>query len=516
MIRRLLSVALLLVATLLTVPSAHAEWKRADSDHFIIYSDGSQSDLRALAIKLERFDAALRMVFSIPDNPNERRLPIYLLLNANEVSRLVGAKGGFIAGFYRPDAEGTFAVSNREKPDARDPYAKLRLSADTVLLHEYAHHFMFHNLPRATPAWYVEGFAEFFATIEFNDAGAPEVGRPALHRAYGLTELQSVPVRTILTGMPRDATSAMREVYYGRSWLLTHMLSVSPTRGKQLTAYLDAVAGGVDLETAATTHFGDLDVLDKELNAYMNAPIRHRVLPPVPTPANIAITTLSDAEGALILPMLRRRRAQGDEARVESRDKLAALAEKYPGSADIWYEYAKAEWDRKPDIRDLALVQMAVGRALAINPDHPKANVVKSWWLANAADDAEDATAAMWRDSREPLLRANRADPGDPVPLFEWYRNFRRQGAKPPAAARDGLAQAFALSPEVTDFRAGYAMDLVAQGEFDRAIALIKVIAFSPHDGGEGEKLLREIEAMRDKANGTALPDKDEIEAASE
>jgi hypothetical protein len=44
--------------------------------------------------------------------------------------------------------------------------SKFELSGETVLYHEYAHHFMIGSLTtRAYPRWFVEGFAEFFAVI---------------------------------------------------------------------------------------------------------------------------------------------------------------------------------------------------------------------------------------------------------------------------------------------------------------------------------------------------------------
>jgi hypothetical protein len=58
---RLLLLALALVA--LTPASALAEWRRAESAHFVVYSDGSERSLREYTAKLERFDALMRLRF---------------------------------------------------------------------------------------------------------------------------------------------------------------------------------------------------------------------------------------------------------------------------------------------------------------------------------------------------------------------------------------------------------------------------------------------------------------------
>ncbi|MFP3813450.1 hypothetical protein, partial [Bacillus sp. SIMBA_005] len=47
--------------------------------------------------------------------------------------------------------------------------------------------------------------------------------------------------------------------------------------------------------------------------------------------------------------------------------------------------------------------------------------------------------------------------------------------------------------------RMNYAFALANGGEFDRAINLARIVAFDPHDGGGGEALLDQLEAMRDR-----------------
>jgi hypothetical protein len=46
----------------------------------------------------------------------------------------------------------------------------------TVLLHEYAHHFLISNSGFPDPRWVGEGAAEFFSSVKFND------GRRIEHR----------------------------------------------------------------------------------------------------------------------------------------------------------------------------------------------------------------------------------------------------------------------------------------------------------------------------------------------
>ena len=57
-----------------------------------------------------------------------------------------------------------------------------------------------------------------------------------------------------------------------------------------------------------------------------------------------------------MLPLqLERKSASGSEERlIKVRDGLAKLTAQYPGDADVWFEFAMAEWDRGDEKRDAA------------------------------------------------------------------------------------------------------------------------------------------------------------------
>ena len=50
----------LLLAILAWAGPASAEWRQAQTSHFVIYSEDSEEGLRDFAARLERFDAAMR------------------------------------------------------------------------------------------------------------------------------------------------------------------------------------------------------------------------------------------------------------------------------------------------------------------------------------------------------------------------------------------------------------------------------------------------------------------------
>lgn len=499
--KNIIRAGLALIATMLAPTPAAAKWLRADTENFIIYSEGSEKSLRDFAEVLQRFDATLRLRFKIPGGQEPNRLTIFLVPRATDAGRLASGKSNSsIAGFYSADFEGSYAVSHREniKLDRGTSHAQ------QVLFHEYGHHFMKRYLSAAFPAWFIEGFAEYYSTTDYTKEGHSKIGMPAYFRAYGLLNLPKLPAETLLLQRPGELRkSGQAEVYYGRAWLLTHMLYYYPERAGQLTTYMEAINRGEDGKKAATDAFGDLAVLDKDLNRYMTRPLAYRqAVDPIPVPGTITIAALSPAEDAVLPLHLERRSASDDEQRTETRDALKKLSLIHSSDAGVWFELAAAEWEMNEAKRDLTAVRAALDRAIALRPKHVRANLLLGQWMLAALDDKADATAADWNAARKPVILANRADPDDPLPLFVYFDSFRQEGARPPSIAVDGLGRAFDLGRENARIRISYAFALANQGNFDAAEGLAKAIAFDPHDNGEGEELLNRLEAMRKERAG--------------
>ncbi|KTE23575.1 MULTISPECIES: hypothetical protein [unclassified Sphingopyxis] len=485
---------------------AEAKWLRADTDNFIIYSEGSEKSLRDFADKLERFDATLSLRFGISRVKEPNRLTIYLVERAADAGRLTaGRLGPSIAGFYSADPEGSFAVSNREST-----VIKGTPEWQQTLFHEYGHHFMRRYLHAAFPAWFIEGFAEYYSTTDFTKDGKAEIGKPPYGRAYGLLEMPKIPAETLLFQRPGTMrNSGQMDVYYGRAWLLTHMLYSSTTRSGQLGAYLGAINKGVEAKKAATDAFGDLAQLDRDLNTYLKQRLSYRTTgEPIAVSATVTITPLSPADDAMLPLQLERKSASGNEERlVKVRDSLTKLAAQHAGDADVWYELAMAEWDRGKEKRDPAAARASVDKALALDPRHVRANVLLGRIMLDALREKDDPSAADWNAARKPIILANQTNPDDPVPLLAYFQSFAPQGHEPPSIAIDGLARAFELAPENGEARINYAFALANRGKFDRAIALAKSIAYDPHGNGDGPALLDRLEAMKAKSEGKAAAD---------
>lgn len=478
---------------------AEARWLRADTDSFIIYSESNEKSLRRFAENLQRFDTTLRLVFKVETPGEESKLPIYLVPSSDDVAELAtGSRKAPIGGFYRQDSDGAFAMSNREN----DSMSTGTSASQQVLFHEYSHHFMKRHLRAAFPGWFIEGFAEYYSTVDFDKQGRAMIGQPVYRRAYGLIMMPKIPVERVLLEPPGAMrTNGQTDVYYGRAWILTHMLFHNAARANQINLYTNAINAGTEPKKAATDAFGDLAQLDKDLNRYIDGRLSYRTTQSVvPVSTNIVITPVPADEDAAIMLRLERMNARGDEARLtKARDALRQAAAAAPANSAIRFELAAAEWDMPRDKRDLAAARAALGKVIAAKPDHVRANVLLGRLNLYELDQKGVDDPAAWREARKPIQLANRTDPNDPVPLYAYFQSFQAEGKRPSDMSIKALERAFVLTPENLDIRVAYAFALANLGQYDPALRLAKTVAFDPHDNGRGEAMLARLEALRDR-----------------
>lgn len=468
---------------------AKANWTRAETRHFVFFSSGQPAELETFAIEAEKFDAMLRARFNIPEDEIVNRLTIYVLPDGASVAKLMGDPNSGLAGFYKASPEGSFAVSNRDRADS-----KFESSGQQVLFHEYTHHFFSRYLPAAYPVWLGEGFAEYYSTTTFKKDGTYTYGAPVWGRAYGLVEGKQIPIRTILFNGTEGMDARTADIFYGRSWLFTHSMMSTPEGLKTLDTYIADLNHGLDPKEAAQKDFGDLDALDKAVEKMERQPLTMFTSKlPVTFDAGYVAVRLDEPQSRLIELQLQRR---AQEDKVPARDALRALAAAYPGRADVLYELAEAEYDvarqttgEAAENVALAETETAADRVLAIQPGHARANVLK----AEVMLDRYGSKDGNYIAARKYLVKANRADTDDPLPLYLYYQSYAQNGEHPPEIALDGLYQSFSRAKEVTDFRIALAYALVDERRYDEAIQLVRFLAGDPHGGAQGKAILAEL-----------------------
>jgi tetratricopeptide (TPR) repeat protein len=492
---------LLLGLSLFAAP-ALAEWREASSRHFLVYSEGSAQSLQDFATKLEKFDKAMRvrLGFADEDLGPGNRVTVFVVDDTAAVQRLGHARGSHVAGFYSGRAGGSIAVV----PRSSGAGGRNDLDPATILLHEYSHHLMLQSAAAAYPAWFREGFAEFYSTARFEKDGSIGFGAAANHRAWGLVGMSPLPIELLFDPTRRRLSALEWEAtIYGRGWLLTHYLTFERKREGQLVAYLNAINAGKGSLEAARAAFGDLDALDRELKAYL----ARKQIPYLPMKASlltiqpVALRTLRPGEAAIMdLRMRSRVGVAREEAARVARD-LAKAAAAWPDDSAVQAALAEAEFDAG----DFDAAESAAARAIAADPKNIDGLIYRARVAFERAKASARGDEAAWKAVRRLIAQANRIDPNDPEPLILYYRSFPEQGIAPTPNAVEGLLQAFALAPQDPGLRMSAARQLLVDGKTAEARRTLAPIAFDPHGGGFGQAVAAVIAKLDSSGAKAAL-----------
>ena len=480
---------------------ASATWYEAKTTHFLILADESPRDLQEFAVKLEKFDRAVRVLRRMDDPPigDAGRLTIFVLKDEDAVSKTAVGKSSPIAGFYLPRASGSIAFVPR-KTDAQMEWD---MGADTVFFHEYAHHLQLQNTDASLPPWLIEGFAELVSSAQFPRNGSVQIGTPANHRMAGLFLSKRLKIENLLgEGLKEDAGAEEMDIFYGRAWLLTHYLTFSDKRRGQLDNYVTQIRSGTKLLTAAQNVCGDLDKLDRELDAYLDGnrftylTVNDRQFASMAA----SIRPLRPGEAAIMPVVVRSRRGVDSKSAPEVAALARTVAAQYPDDPAVQRALAEAEYDA----HNYAAAEQAADRALARQPTLAKALIYKGM----AETELAGGKAANWDAIRSNFIRANKLDTEDPEPLMLYYESFRRQGKQPPQAAVDGLLYALVLAPQDQSLRSMAVAELISANRLAEAKDAIAPLAFNPHssDGREwARKVLAALNSNNSKAALAAL-----------
>lgn len=507
MVRKFLALLLLVM-----VPGvAQAQWHEASSPHFVIYSKDRPERVRKFAETLERFDQGMRVLRGWKNEPiaPSTRLTIYVLGSADAVGDLAGSD--FVAGFYSGRSSGSVAFVPRTSGN-NDTFD---LDAQTILFHEYTHHLMLSIFANsAFPGWLVEGWAEFHGTAKIQRDGGVTFGYPPNYRAYGLFAPNQIPLDRILSGNVGNLNGEQINMLYGKSWLLTHYFSFDPVRGAQFSKYLRAINDGKTAKEA-TAEFGDLKILNRELESYLTR--RMLSVRAVPgsaiTVGEIRVRPLTPGEAATMPVRIRSDRGVDEKTAPKVYADAKKAAAPWPNDAAAQGVLAETAYDAGDYPGALA----AAERALAADPASMQALVYKAMTQMAIAAEKKDFTRETWSAIRKTLVAANRVDPDHPEVLILYYRSFVDGGFPAPTLAKDGLYRAFELVPQDRGLRFYVAHMFLSDGKPDIARVLLAPLAYDPHSGAlavQAAKVIASIDAGNTKdaeketqgASGTPPP----------
>lgn len=463
---------LAIICGLMLVSPAKAEWLEARSRHFILYMNGSEKEIRRRAIELERMDWGLRKFTQVGEGPetNSSKLSVFVVSESN-IRSLCDCRNA--AGFYIATYGGSRAFVGESAGLSEFNGGKI------ILFHEYAHHFLLGNFSSAFPKWYSEGFAEFASTMRIEDDVAT-IGVAANHRASTMYYDVKLDAEDLLDTSSKAYTSkGSASALYARGWLMTHYMTFDKVRAPQFNAYIRLINNGAPSLDAAREAFGDLSVLNRDLRAYLGRstiPVTRMAYADAPVP-KVDVRRLTDPEEAMFQYRIRSvkgvSRAEGQRVYRSA----APTAAKYPKDAVVQGWLAEMAYDAGED----SAAEEAATRTIALDPRALQGHLYLGMAKLRKLEEAKSTRPADWAAARAPIVAANRIDPDDARPLWEFWDSFRLEGRAPPPSAFAGLYRAQELAPQDTRVRYAAAQARIRAGEIDVGKKLLRPIAYHPH-----------------------------------
>ncbi len=374
------------------------------------------------------------------------------------------------------------------------------LTAESMIYAGFAQHYLTTFFPAAYPRWYLDGFGQLFSTLVVRGDTVMEYGRAPAGSTAVLHKFGNFRLADVLSGAYLSQSPDKTRWTPVHAWMLTHFLFFAPERSGQLRSYLGAIAKGTPAAEAATV-FGDPDVLAKELRGYFFArKSAERMTYPAERAETPIVRRLSQGEAAFVKGRLEL------GSRVEAASAGPALAQREAWLKRLRADAAKFPTDQGAQVLlaeaecrsgHAAACGAAADRALALAPGSSAALTWSGVAITQQAAAASGADrAALLRQARATIARANRANTEAPAPLVAYYRSFADVGETAPPIAVDGLTKALTVVPNAPATRLALGTELAARGAAPVARGTLLPVARGGYDSPERAKAEAVLERL--------------------
>jgi hypothetical protein len=450
---------------------ALAAWKRAESANFILYSQAGDETIRDQIALLEDYQAFLRLLTQIEDPPAANKLSVYMVKGPAQLRSVHSVPQG-VAGFYTATSGGIAAFADESSAGRGD-------QRNQILLHEIAHHFMLQYRPRPYPAWYIEGFAEYVMTAQFEKTEI-QFGAYNPGRAYTLVQSKWLPLERVLFGEVPTNSEEM-DAFYAQSWLIAHYMLRSDVYRPKLVAYIARLGAGEDSRKAFAQSFPEsLKDLEAQLRAYVKKGMTFSRMKrkSAAAPPEVTITPMPASADDLLLA--RATMQVGPDAGTEP----ALLARVRTAAARHNDAFAKRVLAQAEALYgDGAKADALLDELTAANPKDAELLYLRGMRhlvAARAADDGE----AGFKEAQRWFGRAHKLDPNHFQSLIRYAESLQMDRRMLSDNTINILLLARDLAPQVSETSMHAASLLIARGRLAEAEALLLPLAGDPHNTG--------------------------------
>jgi len=482
-------------------PLSAGKWTKVQAANFTFIGDASEKTMRGIAQKLEQFREALGRAFGSAGVRAPAPTIVFVFANDRSFTPYkpkFQGKPVEVAGYFQGSENLNYIALNGEGRE--DDFG--------TIFHEYTHSIV-SSTAGSLPAWLNEGLAEYYKTFEVRDGGkALLLGRAdGDHLASLKATFMPLAELTAVQQMSKVYNEGDRRgIFYAESWAVVHYLLGNPARDGQLANYIRQLRAGTSPADAFPVAFKtDLQTFETELRTYL----RRFTFPAtlftldakaavVPIAAGVAISD-SEAEASLadmVALMGRPDDARAQLQRIMKSEPSSALAQSALGTIEL-----------RAGHRDVGLP--LVERAASLAPDDARIQVALGTALADGLTEARMNRAtypeALGR-AQTVLTKAASLGPvpaGTLVDLAFVELEIRTNLDK----ARTLAEEAIKLAPARDGYRLMLAQVVMAQGEFDRATAILGPLVAAgsrPDIRDSARRLLGTVATLRENAAAAA------------
>jgi hypothetical protein len=482
-------------------------WTRAESEHFVVYSDTSPKMTSAYLYRLEQYRYILSRFhgYTAEDDAETPKISIYFVSTFGDLKQTWPEAGPYVGGYYKDCIEGQAAVAIYQDDtlrSTRDAKTQDENASQAVLFHEYAHTFMFQNSAAIYPQWFVEGYAEYYSTTKI----AGDTAIIGMGFSWRVQELlrpggAMLTYADILTGAwrPKKEDTDKTEAFYAQSWLLTHYLMSDTARQAKLSAYIAAYDRGDDPVKAFETAFGiPVKTLDKTLNAYLDKLMATEYrIHDMPDP-QIKISAMPRSANKLLLWDAADRLCPARADGAPLLDHIQTEAARYPDDDYAQMALARAEII----IGDEAKALPYLTRYTAAHPDDSEGwfRLGQAWYLTTAHRRilSGETRDSQMKKARQALAAAYRLDPRNAPNLY--YYALSQAVAGGDAGLRENAVnaamQAHYLAPSVEGYAIFAARLLINANRSAEAKTMLYPLASNPHQPELAARIRAAIDAI--------------------
>lgn len=471
-------------------------WFKAESQHFVVYSDASQADVAELLHNMERLDFLLRVYTSayFKAQPREPKLTLYYHDKVGALAEHAGKAPADAIGLYNSCSAGVQAAGVKLDPIVQIENARLITAPanDTLsfLFEGYARHFLYRHTDIRAPLSFIEGFAQYFANARFSD-NQLVVGKTPLNIGRYLNFIDDGHRYSLTYADVLDDNDSKGHNYAGeagvkleftaRSWLLTHFMLSSEQNRTRLARYLNLANGTMSNAKAFETAYGiKPDQLGETLWRYRRTSVQvMQVAVPTLPSAQIAFTGLPDAATGYVLMDAMLKACPGRAAGEALLRKMSANPGGTPNHplARAALSRAQIDWGNPQD----AIPYLST----LVRDDKANAEALYLLGLANlriASRQQGAARTGTLEAARRHLVDAVNADPASAEAAYALLRTELDSDEELTETAMTAAQLAWSNGREVSEYARAAALMYAYAGNTAKSRQALNVLAHNRRD----------------------------------